>query len=108
MKLDQNSCIKGTIIHELLHVLGLYHMHTAADRDNYVVINYNNIQADRKDQFKKITQDVSMFNTAYEYNVKFFYCKLPVFTKFCVICSRLCITLQMRSQTTQTFRPSQL
>lgn len=26
----------GRILHELVHVLGFFHMHTAVDRDKYV------------------------------------------------------------------------
>lgn len=71
IKLNQNDCAKCNIIHELLHVLGFYHIHIAADHDNYININFNNIRTDRKNNFDKITRDVSMFNTVYEYRVKF-------------------------------------
>lgn len=70
LKIDPGFCDKGAILHELLHVLGLYHMHEAAERDNFIEINFNNIQPGRKDQFKKIsTRDGTMFNTAYDYTV---------------------------------------
>lgn len=34
------SCKKGNIVHELLHTLGLLHMHQAVQRDNYVSVKY--------------------------------------------------------------------
>lgn len=68
LKLDPGYCQKGSIIHELLHVLGFYHMHEAAERDNFIEINFNNIRPDLKDQFEKSNQ-VSLFGTAYDYSV---------------------------------------
>lgn len=34
----------GSIIHELLHGLGFFHMHSSPMRDNYVHINWNEIR----------------------------------------------------------------
>ncbi|SFT59025.1 M12 family metallopeptidase [Idiomarina abyssalis] len=45
----------GTIIHEILHALGFYHMHTRADRDNYITVNYSNIKPDHHHNFDKYT-----------------------------------------------------
>lgn len=67
IQLDPNKCKKGTIIHEMLHTLGLFHMHTAVDRDKYVKINWNNIKPGFKDAFEKYTNGVSMFRTSYDY-----------------------------------------
>jgi len=67
MKLSSQYCTKGNVIHELLHTLGFFHMHTAVDRDQYVKINYKNIQPSAIKNFDKTTFHVSMFNTQYDY-----------------------------------------
>lgn len=60
-------CGWGNIVHELLHTLGFYHMHTSIERDKFVNINYSNIQPDSVKLFDKYTAYVSMFDTSYDY-----------------------------------------
>ena len=56
----------GTILHEILHALGVYHEHTRPDRDSFVTINYNNIQSGYESNFdKKVGTNV--YNTPYDY-----------------------------------------
>lgn len=58
---------QGQVIHELLHVLGFYHMHSSYDRDNYIKIKYENIRGDKKKNFNKLAaNEVSHFGTSYD------------------------------------------
>uniref|UniRef100_A0A8R1IYB0 Metalloendopeptidase n=1 Tax=Caenorhabditis japonica TaxID=281687 RepID=A0A8R1IYB0_CAEJA len=42
---DEQSCIQeDTVIHELFHVIGLWHEHMRADRDAFISVLYDNIE----------------------------------------------------------------
>lgn len=67
MLLTSDYCKKGNIVHEFLHTLGLLHMHTASERNKFVKIRHKNIIPGYQNEFKKTMQQVSMFNTPYDY-----------------------------------------
>lgn len=59
----------ATIMHEFIHVLGFYHMHSAYDRDDYVRIAKENIEDGKELNFNKYSSTyVSHFNVSYDYN----------------------------------------
>ena len=37
------DCSVTTLLHEMGHIIGLYHEHSRTDRDSYVTVNYNNV-----------------------------------------------------------------
>ncbi|ALC39803.1 maker525 [Drosophila busckii] len=63
------GCIeRGVIKHELLHALGFVHMHSDARRDDYVIIEWDNIQEGREHNFERYNNtDVTDFGVEYDY-----------------------------------------
>ena len=51
--INPNSASSNTYLHELGHSLGLIHEHQRPDRDNYIIVDYNNIKSNSI-QFNKI------------------------------------------------------
>jgi len=57
-----------TIAHEFIHAVGFYHMQSATDRDDYVRIEFDKIQAGTANNFNKYGFDViTHFNVEYDY-----------------------------------------
>ena len=48
----------GTVIHEVIHSLGFWHEHQRPDRDDFIDINFNNIQNDFKHNFTVRAGDI--------------------------------------------------
>jgi len=65
-----DSCVArhGTIMHEFLHAFGFYHEQSRYDRDDYVTINWDNIQPGTENNFNKYTEaQISHLGTPYDY-----------------------------------------
>ncbi|MGI9552918.1 MAG: M12 family metallopeptidase, partial [Aurantibacter sp.] len=60
------------IIHELGHTLGYIHEQNRKDRDDHIIINYQNIQNNAKDQFYKSNSAVLITN-AFDVNSTMMY-----------------------------------
>ena len=45
LSLGSNCYYKGVILHEMTHATGFYHEQSRHDRDNYVQVNWDNIQS---------------------------------------------------------------
>ncbi|XP_070493994.1 hatching enzyme 1.2-like [Chironomus tepperi] len=69
VSLHRQGCLsRGTVIHELIHVLGYDHMHSHSDRDQYVQIIWNNINKKLYNNFEKVNPNrFSNFGTPYDY-----------------------------------------
>ncbi|CAG4925189.1 unnamed protein product [Colias eurytheme] len=62
-------CFKhGTVVHEMLHTLGFYHMQSTYDRDDFVEIVWENIKDGHEHNFKKYNNDtITDFGISYDY-----------------------------------------
>ena len=67
LNLQQNGCVyKGIIQHEFMHALGFSHEQSRPDRDDYVTINFENIQSGREGNFQK-SSNVNSLGSPYDY-----------------------------------------
>jgi hypothetical protein len=63
------ECVtKGSVMHELLHTLGLYHEMDRYDRDDFLNINFTNLIENAGENFVlKNRSDIETFGTPYDY-----------------------------------------
>lgn len=57
----------GVIEHEICHALGMMHEQQRPDRDDYVVINWNNLTSKGRSNFSKVTTNY-MYRGSYDFN----------------------------------------
>jgi len=52
-EIEVADCGRGSVVHEILHSAGFYHEQSRGDRDGFVVIEWDEITPDFRDQFEK-------------------------------------------------------
>jgi hypothetical protein len=53
------SCSPGQVIHEVMHALGFVHEHSRADRDSHIIIHWDNILTNKKNQFQALSAEIA-------------------------------------------------
>jgi len=70
------ACITrhATIMHEFLHAYGFYHEQSRSDRDDWVTVNWSNIQPSAVGNFVKMPEDrIDHLGTEYDYGSSMHY-----------------------------------
>lgn len=70
LNLQEGNCINrhGTVVHEFLHSLGFFHEQSRSDRDDYVTIVWDKIEAGLEDNFNKYNaSEVNDYGSPYDY-----------------------------------------
>ncbi len=58
----------GTILHELMHVVGFYHEHSRSDRDHYLDIHLENVIEGKETNFRILSENENrLFNIPFDY-----------------------------------------
>lgn len=82
LNLQAPECLKqGEIMHELLHAAGFYHQHSNRVRDNYVQINWENIEEGHESDFQKHNITIE-YGTKYDYDSIMHYSRKVKFAIF--------------------------
>ncbi|XP_032673841.1 zinc metalloproteinase nas-15 [Odontomachus brunneus] len=69
LNLQNPGCVHhGVVVHEIMHALGFYHQQSAADRDEWVTIHWENIKFGREHNFNKYdNRTVTDYGISYDY-----------------------------------------
>jgi Astacin (Peptidase family M12A) len=64
---DQNCFDIGLILHEIMHNLGMDHMQLSPERDDFIIIDWDNIKPSELDLFKKSPENMTSFGLGYDF-----------------------------------------
>ncbi|KAK5982184.1 hypothetical protein GCK32_010645 [Trichostrongylus colubriformis] len=67
MSLNSACYTIGNVVHEVMHALGIFHMHMRDDRDKYVKIDFSSVQKDKKINYAKYKTHYVINYTPYDY-----------------------------------------
>ncbi|KFM56529.1 Astacin-like metalloprotease toxin, partial [Stegodyphus mimosarum] len=68
VSLGQGCGWYGTVIHELGHAIGFYHEQNRSDRDDWLIIYWENVKEGMEDQFFKLKPHQNQLLTPFDYD----------------------------------------
>lgn len=68
LTLGRGCSPKGTIIHELIHAIGFYHLQQKHDRDNHLKVHWRNIAPGKEHNFSLLPAHDKRVDKKFDYN----------------------------------------
>jgi hypothetical protein len=68
VSLGEGCYFSGTIVHELMHTVGFYHLQNRSDRDQYLRIFWSNIDPRYKEEFRKMYEEDNLILVNFDYS----------------------------------------
>ncbi|XP_053204945.1 astacin-like metalloprotease toxin 5 isoform X2 [Panonychus citri] len=68
ISLGDGCWCQGTVIHETMHSIGFYHEQNRSDRDDFIIVNLNNVIPGLGSQFIKLRPEQNRLLTDYDYD----------------------------------------
>jgi hypothetical protein len=60
ISLDASWAFTGIAIHEFGHAIGLHHEHCKQSRDQYIIVNLQNVKSDKRHNYDRVTSNYTM------------------------------------------------
>lgn len=67
ISLGSGCLVHGVVIHELMHAIGFFHMHSRSDRDRYLKILWPNIDQGMQSQFRRNAKNQDILFRPFDY-----------------------------------------
>lgn len=68
LSLGEGCRVIGVVLHELMHAVGFFHMHSRSDRDQYLKVHWDHIRSGAERNFIALEPDQNKLFTSFDFD----------------------------------------